>query len=89
MKGKHQAFAVHELLAGPGRVVSRWEQLAEWEAGLAAFRAGKLPDARAHFGKFAELNPSDLAVKRYLERLGELPELALGGFSAVTAFKTK
>ncbi len=89
VKGKHEAVEVHELLAGPGRVVSKWEQLAEWEAGLTAFRAGKLPEARAHFGKFAELNPSDLAVKRYLERLADLPELALEGFSAVTAFKTK
>ncbi|MDP1826095.1 MAG: adenylate/guanylate cyclase domain-containing protein [Archangium sp.] len=89
VKGKHQAVAVHELLSGPGRVVSKWDRLAEWELGLAAFRAGKLPQARAHFGAFAAANPTDLAVKRYLERLDELPELAPEGFDAVTAFKSK
>jgi adenylate cyclase len=89
VKGKHEAVAVHELLSGPGRTVSTWQVLPEWELGLAAFRAGKLPEARRRFGAFAAANPGDLAVKRYLERLGELPEEAPEGFSAITAFKSK
>jgi len=89
VKGKRLAVPVHELLAGPGRVVSRWEAMASWDAGLAAFRAGKLPDARREFGVFAAANPGDLAVRRYLERLSELPEEAPADFSAVTAFKSK
>ncbi len=89
VKGKHEAVPVHELLSGPGRVVSRWESLAEWERGLAAFRDGKLPEARRRFAVFAAVNPGDLAVKRYLERLAELPEEAPADFSVVSAFKTK
>jgi adenylate cyclase len=89
VKGKHEAVPVHELLSGPGRTVSSWPLLEAWEAGLAAFRAGKLPAARHEFGRFATANPGDLAVQRYLERLSELPEEAPEGFSAVSAFKTK
>jgi adenylate cyclase len=89
VKGKHEAVAVHELLSGPGRTVSTWQVLAEWERGLAAFRAGKLAEARTHFAAFATANPGDLAVRRYLDRLAELPEQAPEGFSAVTAFKSK
>jgi adenylate cyclase len=89
VKGKHEAVAVHELLSGPGRTVSTWQAMPAWENGLAAFRAGKLGEARTHFGAFAAANPGDLAVKRYLERLVELPDEAPEGFSAVTAFKSK
>ncbi len=89
VKGKHEAIAVHELLSGPGRVVSTWLELAAWNAGLVAFRAGKLGEARRRFTEFARVNPGDLAVQRYLERLAELPEEAPADFSAVSAFKTK
>lgn len=89
VKGKHEAVAVYELLGGPGREVRAWSALERWTEGLAAFRAGRLPEARAAFGDFARANPPDLAVQRYLARLAELPEQAPEGFSAVTAFKTK
>jgi adenylate cyclase len=89
VKGKHEAVAVYELLAGPGRTVQARAALDRWSEGLAAFRAGKLTEARAAFGAFADGNPGDLAVQRYLARLAELPEQAPEGFSAVTAFKTK
>jgi adenylate cyclase len=89
VKGKHEAVAVFELLSGPGRVVVTRPELAAWKDGLAAFRAGRLSEARVAFAKFQAANPKDLAVARYVERLSELPELAPEGFSAVTAFKTK
>ncbi|MBL8914385.1 MAG: adenylate/guanylate cyclase domain-containing protein [Archangium sp.] len=89
VKGKNEAIAVHELLSVEGAVLSKRAELEAWNAGLAAFRAGKLPEARAAFGKFVAANPGDLAVKRYLERLAELPEHAPADFSAVSAFKTK
>jgi adenylate cyclase len=89
VKGKHEAVPVHELLAGPGLIVARWEAMDSWNTGLAAFRAGKLPEARTAFGDFAKANPGDLAVQRYLERLAELPELAPADFQPVTTFKSK
>lgn len=89
VKGKNEAIAVHELLSVEGAALSKRAELDAWDAGLAAFRAGKLPEARVAFGKFVAANPDDLAVKRYLERLAELPEHAPADFSAVTAFKTK
>jgi hypothetical protein len=64
-------------------------ELAAWTAGLIAFRAGKLNEARTQFGVFAAANPDDLAVKRYLERLAELPDEAPADFNAVSAFKSK
>jgi adenylate cyclase len=89
VKGKHEAIAVHELLSVEGTVLSTRAELAAWNTGLAAFRAGQLPEARRAFGVFAAANPNDLAVERYLSRLAELPEQAPADFSAVTAFKTK
>jgi adenylate cyclase len=89
VKGKHQAVAVYELLSGLGRVVVERAELAAWNTGLAAFRAGRLPEARVAFATFQRANPKDLAVARYVERLAELPEHAPERFSAVTAFKTK
>ncbi len=89
VKGKHEAVAVFELLSGPGRAVQTRAELARWQEGLGAFRAGKLPEARAAFTAFAAANPTDVAAQRYLARLAELPEHAPEGFSAVTAFTTK
>jgi adenylate cyclase len=89
VKGKHEAVAVYELLAGPGRVVSARSHLDQWALGLAAFREGRLPAARAAFNAFAAHNVGDLAVQRYLDRLAELPDQAPADFSAVTAFKSK
>ncbi|MFT3706524.1 MAG: adenylate/guanylate cyclase domain-containing protein [Archangium sp.] len=89
VKGKHEAIAVHELLSVEGTVLSKRAELESWNAGLAAFRAGELPEARRAFGVFAAANTGDLAVERYLSRLAELPEHAPPDFSAVTAFKTK
>lgn len=89
VKGKHEAVPVHELLSVEGSVLSTRAELSSWSAGLAAFRAGKLNDARREFGVFAAANPDDLAVKRYLERLAELPEEAPADFNAVSAFKSK
>jgi adenylate cyclase len=89
VKGKHEAVGVYELLAGPGRVIAERRALDAWTRGLAAFRAGELPAARAALTAFGEANPDDVTVRRYLARLAELPEVAPPGFSAVTAFHTK
>ncbi|MEW5739173.1 MAG: adenylate/guanylate cyclase domain-containing protein [Myxococcota bacterium] len=89
VKGKHEAITVWELLAGPDREVARYERLDAWEAAVTAFRAGKLADARAHFARFSEVNPDDVAVKLYLERLAALPPEAPPDFSPVTVFTTK
>ena len=89
VKGKHEAVSVHELLSVEGSVLSTRAELAAWTAGLIAFRAGKLNEARTQFGVFAAANPDDLAVKRYLERLAVLPDEAPADFNAVSAFKSK
>ena len=89
VKGKHTAVAVWELLSGPGREVARYERMDAWERGLAAWRAGDLPGARASFSAFADANPGDAAVTLYLERLAALPERAPADFSPVAVFTTK
>lgn len=89
VKGKHEAIAVWELIAGPGREVARYDALDAWERGLAAWRGGKLAEAREAFGAFAAANPGDVAVQQYLERLAALPAEAPDGFSAVTVFTRK
>ena len=89
VKGKHEAIAVWEFLGGPSRELARYERLDAWDAGLEAFRAGRLADARTHLGAFAAANPRDVAAGLYLERLQGLPAEAPPGFSPVTVFTTK
>lgn len=89
VKGKHEAIPVWELLSGPGREVARYEALDAWDRGLAAWRAGRLPEAREALGAFAKANPKDVAVQQLLERLAALPPEAPEGFSPVTVFTRK
>jgi adenylate cyclase len=89
VKGKNAAVPVWELLSGPGREVARYERLDAWEAGVGAFREGKLSTAREAFSAFAAANPGDAAVGLYLERLAALPAEAPADFSPVAVFKTK
>ncbi|MBM4380615.1 MAG: adenylate/guanylate cyclase domain-containing protein [Deltaproteobacteria bacterium] len=89
VKGKHTAVAVWELLSGPGRALCAYGRMDAWERGLAAWRAGRLPEAREAFGAFAQANPEDAAVQLYLERLAALPPEAPPGFSPVTVFTSK
>ncbi|MBI5478618.1 MAG: adenylate/guanylate cyclase domain-containing protein [Deltaproteobacteria bacterium] len=89
VKGKHEPVAVSELLGGPGRAVAAYEGLDAWQRGIAAWRAGRLGEARAVFTAFATSNPADAVARRYLERLATLPDVAPEGFSPVAAFTTK
>ncbi len=89
VKGKHEPVAVSELLVGPGRTIAVYQALDGWQAGIAAWRGGRLGEARAAFEAFARANPADAVARRYLERLSTLPDVAPAGFSPVAAFTTK
>jgi adenylate cyclase len=83
VKGKHEPVGIFELLAGPGREVSRWSGLDTWDRALAAYRAGRLAEARVDLEAFLRSNPSDKVAGLYLERLAALPDLAPAGWSPV------
>lgn len=66
VKGKHEPIEVFELL---GEAVAPPAWLADSEAGVAAYRAGRLGDARASFAALLEKKPGDLTALAYLGRL--------------------
>jgi adenylate cyclase len=89
VKGKNVGVEVFELLEGPARKVAAPALLERWAEGLAAWRAGKLPEARLAFTAFHARNPGDIPVMLYLDRLAALPEHAPPDFSAVAKFTQK
>jgi adenylate cyclase len=89
VKGKSEPVAIHELLSGPGVEVARYAQLERFSDGVAAYRAGRFPEARAAFEAFAAANPGDKAAPLYLSRLTELGDLPPDGWRGVWVFKTK
>jgi adenylate cyclase len=72
VKGKGEAVAVFELLAGDGVTLARYAGQGRWDAAVAAWRRGDLAAARAGFTGFAGDNPDDAAARLYLERLDAL-----------------
>jgi adenylate cyclase len=72
VKGRQQPVAIFELLSGPGHVVAAYHRLADFEAGVVAFRRGDFAAARASLTTFASANPDDVVAGLYLERLAAL-----------------
>ncbi|MBN2361195.1 MAG: adenylate/guanylate cyclase domain-containing protein, partial [Deltaproteobacteria bacterium] len=72
VKGKEQPVAIHELLGSADYQIARYAQGERYAAGLGAYRAGRLGEARAAFAAFAEANPEDPVARLYLERLTQL-----------------
>jgi adenylate cyclase len=72
VKGRQQPVAIFELLSGPGHVVAAYHRLADFEAGVAAFRRGDLAAARVALTAFADENPDDVVALLYRERLAAL-----------------
>ncbi len=89
VKGKHHPVAIHELLAGPGAGVAEYRSLALWWPALTAYRSGDLATARAGFMAFAAANPEDLVVRIYLDRLGDLGDVAPPGWDGVITYQQK
>jgi len=70
VKGKKKPIEVFELL-GENAPPPDW--LGDYEAAVAAYRAGDFTGARTGFGALADRNRNDPAVALYLERLQGLP----------------
>jgi adenylate cyclase len=74
VKGRRQPVAIFELLVGPGHVIASYQRLADFEAGVAAFRRGDFVAARVVLMAFIEANPDDIVASLYRERLAALTE---------------
>ena len=83
VKGKEAPVAVYELRREP------LAELALWEEGLAAYRAGRFTEARAAFEDFAARHPGDGPVSVHLARLAELGDRAPVGWTGVFAQQHK
>jgi adenylate cyclase len=89
VKGRHEAVALHELLGGEGQAVARYQSLPVFEQAVAAFRKGRLAEAREGFRAFLVQNEGDRVSELYLERLAALGNAAPEGWSPVFAPLTK
>jgi adenylate cyclase len=89
VKGKHEPTRIYELLSGRGRELARYHGAERFDEGVAAFRAGKLTDARTAFDAFLNLNPADAATRQYLARLAELGDGVPDGWRGVRVFDSK
>ncbi|MGC4121865.1 MAG: adenylate/guanylate cyclase domain-containing protein [Myxococcales bacterium] len=89
VKGKTEAVAIHELVAGPGGALARYEDGEAFAQGLAAWRAGRFGEARRAFEAFAAKNPDDRVAPMYLERLAALGPSAPVGWSGVFVHTAK
>jgi adenylate cyclase len=89
VKGKTEAVAIHELVAGPGGTVARYEDGEAFAKGMAAWRAGHFGEARRAFEAFAAKNPDDRVSPLYLERLKALGDSPPVGWSGVFVHTAK
>jgi adenylate cyclase len=72
VKGKRQPVAIYELLGDERVEVVRYVDVAGWERGLAAYRAGRFDEARAALARCAEANPHDVVGRLLLGRMDAL-----------------
>lgn len=89
VKGKTEAVAIHELLAGPGGALARYQDGEAFAQAMAAWRAGHFAEARRLFEAFAAKNPDDRVSPLYLERLGALGDSPPAGWNGVFVHTAK
>ena len=91
VKGKREPVVIYELL-GKGRATGMAEALiAEFQAGLAAYKAQRWDEAIAHFARVRqEIKPNDLASGMYIQRCETMAKAPPGeGWDGVFTMTTK
>jgi adenylate cyclase len=89
VKGKNEAVAIHELLAGPDGALASYAGVERFEQAVAAWREGAFAEARWLFEAFARDTPSDRVTRLYLERLAVLGEKPPQGWNGVFVHTAK
>jgi adenylate cyclase len=89
VKGKTEAVAIHELVAGPGGPLARYEDGEAFARGMAAWREGRFAEARRAFEAFAAKNPDDRVAPMYLQRIEALGGSPPAGWNGVFVHTAK